>query len=116
MKTSEFVALYPEAFDTESSYPFYLETRDGWDDLLKELILKIKELTKPGEFKVLQVKEKFGGLRFYYMQWGSGNPIVENLIEIAESESFEICDICGKPGELTGAYWGATRCPEHPKE
>lgn len=39
-----------------------------------------------------QVKEKFGGLRFYY---SGGDDIIHGMVWLAESMSYDICEICG---------------------
>ena len=50
-------------------YPFFFgfECDDGWFDLLYEMSKSIKNtMIESDEIIVNQVKEKFGGLRFYY--------------------------------------------------
>ncbi len=64
-------------------------------------------------FEVIQVKEKFGGLRFYP---NSAPKSVWNLIDIAEEKSYEICEECGKKGTLRKGGWWATLCDKHAKE
>lgn len=39
-----------------------------------------------------QVKEKFGGLRFYY---SGGDERIEGIVQFAESLSYNICEECG---------------------
>ena len=41
---------------------------DGWYLLLNDLLVKLDDLTKGTKYQVVahQIKEKFGGLRFYY--------------------------------------------------
>jgi hypothetical protein len=48
-------------------------------------------------FEVLQVKEKFGGLRFYV---NHKSDAIRQRIETAQHESFYTCEICGQPGRL----------------
>jgi len=64
-------------------------------------------------FHVLQVKEKFGGLRFYT---NYSNYTISALIEAARIESIHTCDVCGSPGggaEPVGLKPGATNTPMH---
>lgn len=69
---------------------------DGWYDILERLCEDVYAM-RP---KVMQIKEKFGTLRFYasfpsdYAEQGW------ERIRQAEQESAEICEICGEPGEL----------------
>ena len=55
-----------------------------------------------------QVKEKFGGLRFYV---GASTPEMEKRIDQAEEESFQTCENCGEPGKGSNVgYWYLTLC------
>ena len=49
---------------------------------------------------VVQVKEKLGGLRFYVESISGPVKKALQLIDKAELESYNICDVCGVPGEL----------------
>ena len=57
--------------------------------------------------KASQVKEKFGGLRFYMT---CGTDEIYNLIEEAEALSYKTCEVCGKPGEERPSGWIHTLC------
>jgi hypothetical protein len=50
---------------------------DGWFDLVWRLCEAIEALGPDEDFKVEQVKEKFGGLRFYV---SGGNEAIRGLI------------------------------------
>jgi hypothetical protein len=56
-----------------------------------------------------QVKEKYGGLRFY-MTIQSDE--MSDLIHEAEKKSIKTCENCGKPGKIRGKEWVFTRCDE----
>lgn len=86
------------------------ETGDGWFDLIDRLSKRIVEVSNDS-VQASQVKEKFGTLRFYVDSACSDE--VYSLIEQAEQESAETCDICGQPAKLTGNGWLATRCESH---
>jgi hypothetical protein len=62
-----------------------------------------------------QIKEKFGGLRFYI---GGGSDVVHQRINEAENESYKVCEKCGEPGKHSswGGYWITTLCPRHGEE
>ena len=83
----------------------------GWGDILKRLINDLFELGWDGQ--VAQVKEKFGGLRFYI---GSANEAIHERIDVAQNESFETCEECGAPGALRQGGWLKTLCDEHSKQ
>ena len=59
--------------------------------------------------KIMQVKEKFGGLRFYVH---GANDFLNGMIHMAEAASFKICEQCGKPGRPRGGGWILTLCDE----
>lgn len=61
----------------------------------------------------IQVKEKFGTLRFYY---SGGDDIVDGMVRMAESMSAVMCEQCGAPAETQGDGWVHTLCSVHEKE
>jgi hypothetical protein len=80
----------------------------GWNLIIKNLI---QDLIKLGWNKeVIQVKEKFGGLRFYIME---GTDEIHQRIGQAELESMKTCEITGKLGKIrTDIGWHRTLCDE----
>jgi hypothetical protein len=86
----------------------FFGTSEGWNLLIKNLIQDLIELGWNKE--VTQVKEKFGGLRFYINEGSS--EMYERIIE-TETESFNTCEVTGKPGKLrTDIGWYRTLCDE----
>lgn len=80
----------------------------GWAPLIHELFDRLPEFSKT--IKIIQVKEKWGGLRIYtdvYLE------SLEKLIEDLERRSFKICETCGNPGVLRQGGWYLTLCDEH---
>lgn len=108
---------FPDIFKVEGPnrmYLRYVEHGDGWFNLLFKLCENIQteldgwDAKDREEFHVLQVKEKFGGLRFYVSH---SNDVINNLIDEAEGESFKTCEECGgeaKRGNL--GHWICTLC------
>jgi hypothetical protein len=60
----------------------------------------------------MQVKEKFGTLRFYY---SGGDDVIDGMVRMAESMSAVTCEECGSPGATVGQGWITTRCEAHRK-
>ena len=58
----------------------------------------------------VQVKEKFGTLRFYY---DGGDEYISGLVAMAESMSGCTCEECGAPGKQRSGGWIQTLCDEH---
>ena len=87
---------------------------DGWFELLKELSDKI--VTSGIAVRAMQVKEKFGTLRFYvdYPQGSSNDDWhkIESLIREAEEKSAVTCEFCGKPGQERSEGWIKTLCDD----
>lgn len=95
----------------DSCLAFGFECTDGWYDLLKRLCEDIEALGPPEDFRVLQVKEKFGGLRFYT----SGcSEAIHKRVDQAEKESYETCEECGTTSNVTtgGKGWISTLCDD----
>ena len=101
------------------------ETNSGHIPSSEERIAKYKEHIEDWKEKIIpqleavQVKEKYGGLRFYL----SGYPVqpeidakVTAYINFAESMSYVTCEACGKPGTQRGGHWIFTLCEECNKE
>ena len=108
--------MYGDPAKTCLSHGLYI--RPGWFDLVYELSSNINSLVSqfPKEimatYKVSQVKEKLGGLRFHMDEW---TPEMMILIRKAESDSYHICETCGQPGKLVVASYLYTSCKEHAK-
>lgn len=62
---------------------------------------------------VHQVKEKFGGLRFYY---DGGNDIIAGMVTMAEAWADRSCENCGSIGTRRSGGWIRTLCDHHEAE
>jgi hypothetical protein len=83
----------------------------GWNGLIKKLI---EEAISAGwDKEVCQVKEKFGGLRFYI---NSASKEVHDIISKYENISYTVCEECGEPGETRAGGWIRTLCDKHYEE
>ena len=74
----------------------YVECREGWLAIIKDLHGKLENLAP--DYTLLQVKEKFGGLRYYYHHVGFKSTIskMDEYVAAAERASIETCEVCGK--------------------
>lgn len=61
----------------------------------------------------VQVKEKFGGLRFYY---NGGDSFIRGVVTMADTMSNKLCEECGSPGTHTKGGWIKTLCETHKNE
>lgn len=89
----------------------------GWLSILTELDLHLANIDP--DYVIDQVKEKFGGLR-YYISWSKeiddeNMKKYEQVMELAEQLAAHTCEVCGQEGKIqpgrTG--WYACRCEEH---
>jgi len=115
----DFPFLRPKGGLMHSLMYFGFMCDDGWFKLIYQLCKDIQRVIdnnpdhKLDDFIVIEVKEKFGGLRFYA---GSYNKEIGELIDKAEHESEHTCEICGKRGSLSvHGGWYKTCCPKHRK-
>lgn len=101
----------------DSTFAVYeFQVAGGWRWLLADALRAIRETVEsPDLFRVSQIKEKFGGLRFYY-RYDGDKAVGERLYEIvqrAENQSYGTCEVCGQPGELRKRSWWRTLCDKH---
>ena len=100
-------------------YPMFgFEVGDGWYALLDDLCFEIDRIFTGDpdlekNFYVAQIKEKFGGLRFYIY---GGNDEIDARISEAEDKSYKICEDCGKKGKVNNTGWRTTLCSKCRKD
>jgi hypothetical protein len=132
---------YPKIFAnrngdmTTTAMCWGFECSDGWYNIINALCHNIQEhidwkistrerllKNNPHNIKVpdgveqvvaVQVKEKFGTLRFYT---DGGDDYTHGLISMAESMSAVTCEKCGAPGKRRGRGWIYTACDAHTRE
>jgi len=118
---------YPKIFAdrykpmTETAMCWGFNIGDGWYQIIDSLCGQIQnhidwqnrrgvEIT---QVVATQVKEKFGGLRFYYE---GGDDTVDGMVRMAESWASNTCEQCGQPGRTRGHGWIYTSCDTHARE
>jgi hypothetical protein len=62
---------------------------------------------------VEQIKEKFGGLRFYYQ---GGDEQIHGMVRMAEAWADIACEECGGIGTRRSGGWIRTLCDKHEAE
>ena len=133
-KDKALCAKYPKIFRDrsrsmqETCMCWGFEHGDGWYDIIDSLCSTIQhhldwkrssdkfksmpdeEWDESHQVVAAQVKEKFGGLRFYI---NGGDDFVEGAIALAESLSLRTCEECGAPGSRRSGGWIRTLCDSH---
>lgn len=92
---------------------FYFECLPGWYALIDTLCLALQERTDlcgDPQIVAVQIKEKYGTLRFYV---DAASEEQFALIDLAEHASAQTCDICGALGTLVSDGWMRARCERH---
>jgi hypothetical protein len=96
---------------------FDISHDEGWNPLVETLDAELAKISP--SYTVRQVKEKFGGLRFYYDP-RTDDPVarqrMQELVDAAEEASFKLCQWCGQPGKLREGSWYMTLCDTHNEE
>lgn len=99
----------------ESLMSFGIECGDGWYWLIDNLCESIQNYIDNNfhlnisQVIATQIKEKFGGLRFYY---SNGNDLIDGMVWFAENLSYKICEVCGSTKNVSqnDIGWIYTRC------
>ena len=97
---------------------FAFETGEGWYPMIMELMDKIQDIVDANpeykDLRVVQIKEKFSGLRVY-MNYDPEE--IDDLIDEYEKKSYHICEVCGEDGkERENRHWYKTLCDKHYEE
>jgi hypothetical protein len=99
---------------TESLMAFGFEHSDGWFNIIDELSAKIEAYNQTvdevEQCVAMQVKEKYGTLRFYIM---GGTEEIYDWIDEAEKLTEVTCEVCGEAGKLYTDGWYSVRCDKH---
>lgn len=103
------------------SIQFGFEVGDGWYWLLDTLMETIHSYCKNNNKSypnILQIKEKFGGLRFYCSSDSDSdnysNRLIDGMVWLAEHQSYHICETCGTTENVgrTTTRWITTICED----
>lgn len=88
----------------------------GWQDLLVRLEEALTHLG--AQYELIQLKEKFGSLRYYITVAEGTDPAmnwaIHALIDATEAESARTCEDCGKRATVRGIFgWQRAVCDDH---
>ena len=75
-----------------------------WKNRQSEIVVQVT---------VAQIKEKYGGLRFYY---DGGDDTINGMVRMAEAWADASCETCGAPGRSREGGWIKTLCDYHEAE
>lgn len=95
----DLVEKYPTIFSPD----FEFECGSGWYHIIDCVCAVIKN----EGCKAVQVKEKFGELRFYTDR---STDLVDGAVYTAMLISTQTCESCGNKGKIRSGNWITTRC------
>lgn len=113
---------YPEIFRqkdlpmSQTCMCWGIDHGNGWYDILDNLCAIIQSHVryhKLPQVEAVQVKEKYGTLRFYT---NHTDEYVSGAIGMAERMTGVTCEVCGSPGKTYTQGWWVTRCEEHARK
>ena len=104
--------LFSERNKSRRETAFYgIACGDGWFWLIDQLCSSIQSYidnSPRDQTVVAQLKEKFGGLRFY-VNYSDTN--ISGMIWLAEEMSYNICEVCGSTKDVSSTTgWVKVRC------
>jgi hypothetical protein len=127
-ETQEFKDYETFAKRMEETYPKMFEGKyggfaigKGWYPILETLCAniqshidwRVKQGQDIAQVEVNQIKEKFGGLRFYY---SGGDDEISGMVRMAEAWADIACEECGAAGKRRSGGWIRTLCDHHEAE
>jgi hypothetical protein len=113
----EYAAIF-DHMSPESRNPikYGFQCGEGWKILIGIFLYRAREVKEDGKqlVQVVQIKEKFGGLRIYVtFEDNTPKNIVSTIWATAsalECVSMTTCEECGKPGSTREGRWIRVRC------
>lgn len=98
------MTIYPESLKPildriDPTFGRFLDCDAGWWPLIEKMHNELIALDP--DYRIYQVKEKFGGLRLYFCP--SNPDMSQQMQDIAnyyERRSFSVCEMTGDPGQL----------------
>ena len=117
---NRFSDLAPKDYDF--SYTEIDELPDGWriafgDSICEEIQRVLEKYDAVNKFRVIQIKEKYGSLRWYH--GGLSREVakeVEEIISKYEDISARTCIDCGKPATKISLDWICPWCDDCSKK
>lgn len=113
-RTNELLKKYPDIKPICGVWIF-----NGWVDLVISLVDELQKIEGWKNSYITQIKDKFGGLRFYYDLPAEFDSVkatnIKNMVLDAENVSYDTCPICGSRGTIPDKMSKYMRkaCAEH---
>lgn len=105
--TDKVVDNYDYSYNEWQALELGWQLNFGWK-FLHELNILVQTLEQSDHFRITQIKEKFGELRFYC----NGDNAIYQLIQDYTDYSRTICIRCGKPATVATTGWISFYCDD----
>jgi len=98
----------------------YFDCGDGWEPIVRELSSKIVNITD--KVRATCIKQKWGGLRFYFnllqqeldrQDYKKLEADIDQLVKQAEDKADQICEVCGAKAAGVSSGFVQTLCELH---
>lgn len=87
----------------------------GWMSIVWDMLDRIAEVG-PGDYEIVQIKEKFAELRVYFNK-PVEDDVIEEIVDEAKKEAKNTCQVCGKqPSQRVSDGWAYQLCTSHKQE
>jgi hypothetical protein len=103
-----------ERFTKETTW-VHIDCFPGWAGLILDCDAQLAKIDP--QYEVLQIKQKFGKLRYYFKASDESLfPKMQKIVIKTETISGNVCEICGVRGQaenLGGSLYVQTLCRKH---
>jgi hypothetical protein len=84
----------------------------GWHPMIVDALAKIDAIVggDAEKFRIRQIKEKFGELRFYFSADDDVREKIAAIVDAIEKRSRSMCEVCGVDGCSIRSYSGYYKC------
>lgn len=104
--TGEPVADYDYSFTELDDMPAGWRKAFG-EQMCEELLAEVPYMKSPEQYRILQIKEKYGMLRWYD---SGGTERTDRIIERYAVRSGRTCIVCGAPATEVSVNWVSPYC------
>lgn len=82
----------------EPGWPRRIDCEPGWHSIISAIDIELSMIDP--DYTVQQIKEKFGGLRYYFNTKTEHWHVMNEIVAQYEQVAWRTCEISGQPGVL----------------
>ena len=98
----------------DSYFDDFLTDFPGWREVSEIMCREVQAILdeEDCDARIIQLKEKFGSARLYYVTGLTPKGEIRDLVREWESQTAHICRKCGRPDTLRGQWYIECLCDE----